>query len=216
MTFHLVAPDPQFLYKLTLLVVPTPPGTPFGRTTAPLPGTGPYRIASYRRDKEFALVRNPFFRQWSAPAQPAGFLDKIAWVKVADAHEAANAVQQGRADLAELTSEGEEDPASVGRLIDGLRVTAPSRVHSSIAQATGLAVLNSSIPPFDNPLARRAFNYAVDRKKVVERMGGPSVAVATCQLMPPSMPSYQPYCPYTPARRAAPITGLTSPGRANS
>ena len=29
-TFHLEAPDPLFLYKLTLFVVPTPPGTPVG------------------------------------------------------------------------------------------------------------------------------------------------------------------------------------------
>ncbi len=114
-TFHLAAPDPQFLYKLTMLVVPTPPGTPLGRITAPLPGTGPYRIASYRRDKTFTLARNRFFHQWSAPAQPAGFLDQIRWVKVADAHEAADAVQQGRADLAELTGGGRHGLARATR-----------------------------------------------------------------------------------------------------
>ena len=196
-TFHLAAPDPQFLYKLTLLVAPTPPGTSLGRLTSPVPGTGPYRIASYSRDKTFTLARNPFFREWSAPAQPAGFLDTVTWVKVADARAAADAVRQGRADLAELNPLA-EDGAAVGSLVDRLRVTVPSRVHSSIAQSTIFGVLNSSIPPFDNPLARRAFNYAVDRRKAVSRMGGPSVAIATCQLMPPSMPSYRPYCPYTP------------------
>jgi peptide/nickel transport system substrate-binding protein len=46
-------------------------------------------------------------------------------------------------------------------------------------------------------LARRAFNYAVDRRKAAELMGGPSVAKITCQLIPPTMPSYKPYCPYT-------------------
>ena len=57
-TFHLTAPDPQFLPKLTILVVPAPPGTPLGRITSPLPGTGPYRISAYRRGSEFALSRN--------------------------------------------------------------------------------------------------------------------------------------------------------------
>ena len=196
-TFHLAAPDPQFLYKLTILVVPTPPGTPPGRIASPLPGTGPYRIASYTPDKAFTLARNRYFNQWSAPAQPSGFLDAVTWVKVPDARAATDAVQQGRADLAELRG---LDTVSLGRLIDGLRVTAPTLLHRSIRQGTGYVVLNSSLPPFDNLLARRAFNYALDRTKAVKLLGGPSNALPTCQLMPPSMPSYQPYCPYTVGR----------------
>ncbi|MEP6817432.1 MAG: BTAD domain-containing putative transcriptional regulator [Marmoricola sp.] len=195
-TFRLVAPDPEFLYKLTLLLVPTPPETPLGRITSPIPGTGPYRIASFTPKTAFTLERNGFFRQWSAPAQPVGFLDVITWIKVADAHEAAAAVQQGRADLAELTPLGEQGPA-VGSLVDALRVTAPSRVHSSIMQSTSFGVVNSAIPPFNSVLARRALNYAVDRNKAVKILGGHSVAIPTCQLVPLSMPSYAPYCPYS-------------------
>ena len=33
-------------------------------------------------DKAFTLARNRYFHQWSAPAQPAGFVDEITWVKV--------------------------------------------------------------------------------------------------------------------------------------
>ncbi|MDX6299764.1 MAG: hypothetical protein QOF53_978, partial [Nocardioidaceae bacterium] len=100
-TFHLTAPDPQFNHKLTLLVVPAPPGTPMHTIATPLPGTGPYRIASYVPDKRFTLARNPYFHEWSAGAQPAGFVDGMVWAKVADARAAADAVTQGRADLAE-------------------------------------------------------------------------------------------------------------------
>ena len=50
-TIRLVEPDPELLYKLAYFVVPAPPGTPMsdlGRT--PLPGTGPYAIASSGAD----------------------------------------------------------------------------------------------------------------------------------------------------------------------
>ena len=43
-TFHLAAPDPEFLWKLTMLVVPTPPGTPPGHL--PRPSPAPARTAS--------------------------------------------------------------------------------------------------------------------------------------------------------------------------
>jgi len=197
-TFHLRAPDPTFLPKLTFMVVPAPPGTPLGRIRSPLPGTGPYRITSFKQGTELSLARNRFFEQWSAGAQPDGFVDRIAWMKVRDAREAAHAVTEGRADLAELTPLGGWSPV-VGSLVDELSIEAPSRVHSSLVQGTVFGILGSSAPPFNRLEARQAFNYAVDRTKLVRLLGGPSVVVPTCQLMPPSMPSYAPYCPYTAA-----------------
>jgi YVTN family beta-propeller protein len=195
-TFHLTAPDPQFLPKLTILAVPAPPGTPLGRITSPLPGTGPYRISAYRRGSEFALSRNAYFREWSAPAQPNGFLEAITWSRVADTRTGADAVRRDQADLAELTPLFAH-PGQSGSLVEALRIAAPSLVHGSVTQTTEFGVLDSATPPFDNLLARRAVNYAVDRRETVRLMGGELVASATCQLVPRSMPSYRPYCPYT-------------------
>ena len=195
-TFHLTAPDPQFLPKLTILVVPAPPGTPLGRITSPLPGTGPYRISAYRRGSEFALSRNAYFSEWSAPAQPDGFLDAITWTNVADTRTGAEAVRHDQADLAELTPLF-ANPEQSGSLVAALRIAVPSLVHGRVTQTTEFGVLDSATPPFDNLLARQAVNYAVDRRETVRLMGGELVATATCQLVPSSMPSYRPYCPYT-------------------
>ena len=149
-----------------------------------------------QKGKEFALSRNPYFHEWSAPAQPDGFLDAITWTKVADTRTAADAVRHDRADLAELTPLF-ANPEQSGSLVDALKIAVPSLVHPSITQTTEFGVLDSATPPFDNTLARQAVNYAVDRREAVRLMGGDSVATATCQLVPPSMPSYRAYCPYT-------------------
>ena len=66
-TFHLEAPDPLFLYKLTLFVVPTPPGTPVGELDSPLPGTGPYQVAPRDEGTVLTLARNPWFQPVVAP-----------------------------------------------------------------------------------------------------------------------------------------------------
>ena len=104
-TFRLVQADPDFLYKLGLpLAVPAPPGTPSHIIDrAPfLPGTGPYMISQLRPHKSFTLVRNPYFRQWSYAAQPAGYPSVIRYEQVKSQSAQESAVIAGQADLASL------------------------------------------------------------------------------------------------------------------
>ena len=116
-TFHLKAPDPLFLYKLTLFIVPTPPGTPVGPLTSPPPGTGAYRIVPSAPGFVLTLNRNPWFQQWSVPAQPAGFPDMITWRTVPTAAEAGQALEQGHADLVDVTEPGEMELGAMRQLV---------------------------------------------------------------------------------------------------
>jgi YVTN family beta-propeller protein len=192
-TFHLTQADPDFLYKLALLLAaPAPPGAP-GHVIARapfLPGTGPYMISGYRPGASFTLVRNPHFRQWSYAAQPAGYPDVIRFEYVADPRRQLSAVTAGRADLVDLLTN-----AQPSRDL-GLRY--PARLHSSLRTDVNYVFLNTRQPPFNNVLVRQAINYAIDRARIVSLFGlAPGEAAVTCQVLPADFPGHQPYCPYT-------------------
>src|SRR5215213_2878148 len=60
-----------------------------------------------------------------------------------------------------------------------------------------LVFLNVRTPPFHDPRVRRALNYAVDRGRVAELLGGHLTQKPTCQLLPPGIQGYVPTCRYT-------------------
>jgi peptide/nickel transport system substrate-binding protein len=192
-TFHLGAPDPDFPSKLALaLAYAIPRGVPnhdVGRR--PIPATGSYRIATYRPGHELRLVRNPVFREWSADAQPDGYPDQIAWKLGVDHRRGITAVEQGRADW--MLSLGQGLPQAIAR---DLQRRIPARLHSNPLMQTDYFIFNVNVPPFDDVRVRRAVNYALDRAAIA-RLFGPSGARPTCQILPPQMPGYRRYCPYT-------------------
>ena len=170
--------------------MPTPAGSPTTPSKLPLiPGTGPYMPANHKQGEPFTLVRNPYFRQWSFAAQPAGYPDRIRWIRT-DRTTAMTAVAAGTADVVTL---GGTQPDPLGNL--ALRF--PSQVHSGPGEQTLFEFLNTQRPPFNDRRARQAVSYAVDRDRLVDLMGGPRHASPTCQLLPPNFPGHQLYCRYT-------------------
>jgi peptide/nickel transport system substrate-binding protein len=71
------------------------------------------------------------------------------------------------------------------------------QLHDDALPQTLFLFLNNRTPPFTDPRVRRAVNYALDRGRVATLEGGPQVGEPTCQSVPPSVPGYRPYCPYT-------------------
>jgi YVTN family beta-propeller protein len=192
-TFDLTKPDPSFLYKLALpIAYAVPDGTPSADTgTTPVPATGPYMVDEYVEGEQLVLVRNPEFREWYAPAQPDGYPDRIEVTLGLSTGEQVTEVEQGRADWMADSFD------LTGETIETLVTRYAGRVHPYPELLTFWLTLNTSMPPFDDIRARRAVNYALDRSEFVDLLGGAQRARATCQFLPPNIPGYEPYCPYT-------------------
>jgi peptide/nickel transport system substrate-binding protein len=191
LTFHLTQPDPNFLQELTLpfgYVVPA--GTPnHDIGTKPLPATGPYEFKTYQPNQQAVFVRNPDFKQWSAAAQPDGYPDEIVMKIGLPLEDATNEVEQGEADWM-------YDIPPADRLNE-LATKYASQIHITPTTQVYYMALNTRVAPFNNLQVRQALNYAVNRSAVIGQFGGPRLAQATCQTLPPDFPGYQAYCPYT-------------------
>jgi YVTN family beta-propeller protein len=205
-SFRLSAPDPEFLFKLTMpFAYVVPKGTSMNMAVRrPLPATGPYRIASVSGERSLRLVRNERFREWSSTAQPAGFADEIVVNLVPSAERRAQLVAQRDVDLMS---------AHPGERLSVPLASRP-QLHVQPSSTTIYLAFDATRPPFDDVRARRAVNYALDRNTVVRLAGGPDASRPACQVLPPNFPGYGPYCPYT--LDAGGGTGWTAPDMAKA
>jgi peptide/nickel transport system substrate-binding protein len=137
--------------------------------------------------REVDFGRNPYFRQWSVAAQPDGYPDRIVWrFGLTPAQEAA-AIEAGHADWMIDPPPGYQ----------GLTVRYYSQVHINPLPGISYIAFNVTVPPFNNLRVRQAVSLASDRGQAVSALGGPGAAQPTCQILPPGVPGYRPYCPFT-------------------
>lgn len=205
-TFHLTHPDAEFMDQLAVpfayILPANTPAKDLG--TKPAPATGPYMITSYDPQKGLVLERNPYFKEWSKDAQPAGYVDKISYKFGVSPEDAVTEIENGQADWM-------FDAAPTDRLAQ-MATQYPAQIHISPMMEIYYAPMNVNIPPFNNLDARLAVNYAFNRDAAVNIYGGPHLATPNCQVLPPGMPGYKAYCPYT----MNPDTKWTAPDMAKA
>jgi peptide/nickel transport system substrate-binding protein len=190
-TFHLTQPDSEFFYKLatpfaSILPANTPPKD-LGTTASA--ATGPYMITSNDPQKAMILKRNPYFKEWSRAAQPAGYVDEIDYTFGTKPEDEITAIENGQKDWMFDTPPADRLPEMSRKY--------PHQIHINPLFAIFYAPMNVNIAPFNNKDARLALNYAFNRRSAVNIYGGPRLAVPNCQVLPPGFPGYKAYCPYT-------------------
>ena len=198
LVLELEQPDPTFLYILTLpgaLVIPHEEVERSGAefTSHPV-GTGPYRLAEWRRGVKMRFERNPYY-----PRADRQYLDAIEVMEGGDSALHLMMFERGELDIADVTQEpGIPIP-------DYLRIERSPKwkgqIEDTAAAFTWYFTLNTEMPPFDDLKVRQAMAYAVDKKKIV-RLLHDTVLFAN-SILPRSMPGYNSnvVCyPYDPAK----------------
>jgi YVTN family beta-propeller protein len=203
---HLSAPDPDLLAKLALpfaFVLPADAPEPDRPLTDPngfgdvgeyrIAGTGPYVAAFFDPKRELRLERNPHFKPFAPDAQPDGYPNRILIRILGDGNapdlrSAVGDVEAGKSDWTTRLSPEE---------VERLAVRSAAQLHTTPVGGVQHLMLNTRKRPFSDIRARRALAYAIDRDHLAMLAGGELVARPTCQVLPPTVPGYRPYCPYT-------------------
>lgn len=148
-----------------------------GRTWTDNPnGTGPFKLAEFRFGELIVLERNENYYR-----DPKPRLERI------------NFVLAGGSRMV-MYEQGSLDMTAVG-LNDIERVTDPTNPLNQelrIVETMGIFYigLNVNQPPFDDIKVRQAFNYALDRERIIDVVYKKTVPVAW-GIIPPTMPGYQ-------------------------
>jgi peptide/nickel transport system substrate-binding protein len=139
-----------------------PPWDPQGKIVRYI-GTGPFKLSDYKKDREAALVRNDNY--WGKKPK----LAKILWKYTPDPYAQILALKAGELDII-----GAPEHHSSVPFIKLAELEADANFVVSIHSYGRFQVLefNCRRPPFDDVMVRKAFNYAIDRLKMVRSLFG--------------------------------------------
>src|SRR5262249_48074821 len=194
--FHLDAPDPIFVHKLTMPFAAAVPreiaekwGDDFSRHAV---GSGAFMLKEWIGGQRLVLVRNPYYFQKGLPRLDA-IVDAVAvpaelqWLRY-EAHDQDVVAQIPPAEFPYVM----KTPALRALTLHKTTVT------------TQYLGMNCQMKPFDDVRVRRAMSYAIDRHKLVAVLNGRGVVAHS--VLPPNLPGFNPALQgysYDPAKARA-------------
>lgn len=139
-----------------------PPWDPNGRILRYI-GTGPFKLGDYKKDREATLVRNDTY--WGKTPK----LTKILWKYTPDPYAQILALKAGELDIIGAPEHHSSVPFM--KLAE-LAADADFAVSTHSYGRYQVLEFNCRRPPFDDVSVRKAFNYAIDRQKMVRSLFG--------------------------------------------
>jgi ABC-type transport system substrate-binding protein len=119
-------------------------------------GTGPFVFVSQEEGSELVVTKNEDYWREGYP-----LLDGIEFRVLTDSRSRADTLKSGDVDMIEIREAGEivsfEEDEEFVLYLDTYGETTES-----------IMMLNTAVPPFDNPDARAAVNYGVDRQGIAD------------------------------------------------
>ena len=141
--------------------------------------TGPYKIASYKPEKEIILDRNPSWDEKTDEVRKA-YVDRIEITLGVDTADITNRIESGDADMSFDTS---VEPQDIARIKSD-----PALLEHSNEVETGCTrylSLNTKVAPFDKLEVRQAMQYAVNKETYRTARGGPTAGDYATSMLPP-------------------------------
>lgn len=137
-------------------------------------GTGPFRLKEWRRGEQVVLARNDNYHDAKPALAEVQFVPLIA-LPVA-------MYEQGLLDIAPVTVNEVERVTDKGQpLYKELKIANELSIH--------YVGLNALTKPFDDPKVRQAFNYALDKSRIIDVVLKRMHARAD-GVLPPGLPGY--------------------------
>jgi peptide/nickel transport system substrate-binding protein len=154
---------------------------------------GPYKIQKYVADKNIELVRNPAWDSKSDDLRHA-YVDAISITEGSDEGPVQKALKAGTADMSWDTYVPTADIPGLKQLKD------PNLVLFDNGSTNPYVVINAQSPnakgALKNVKVRQAINYAVNKKNIIQVLGGPDLYTPIGQILTPPILGYKQFDPY--------------------
>jgi oligopeptide transport system substrate-binding protein len=152
-------------------------------------GTGPFKVKSIKEGDAVVLERNPNYWMYDEWKNRLPYLDIVEFRFIKDKRSEIIAFRNKELDMVfRLPVEMAKD--ILGELDQAKEHAADFTLQSNAAMSLTYYGFQHKLAPFNNVKVRQAFNYAIDRQYIAEKVLQGDATPGIYGVVPPSMPGY--------------------------
>jgi len=186
--FHFGAPTPTFWSTISMpyagIISPSSTERAAQDDDAHLVGSGPFKLASWKRGHALVLERNPDYA-WGPPTvdnQGPPHLSELVFRVIPDATTQLTALRTGEVDVLFINH-----PAHRQQLEDAPNINLEEAILNSLIYLG----FNCEKPPLDDPVVRRALAHAVNKDEIVD-LALDGMGKSAYAPLPPTIQGFDP------------------------